>query len=163
MKFYVKDLNKFSLDPEPENFLVIMKDFITQQEQLIMFLDLPEFILKLEYSKRKYVNQLCNLIKLLILAPAANATSERLFTELKRVKAYLRSFWKSYTWICWRERKTFVNICLDDLLTFYRRVLFNYKNANENPDQFLYNFYFSIFTFLMLLTNLFLLAIKSFH
>ena len=99
-----------------------------------MFLDLPEFILKLEYSKRKYVNQLCNLIKLLILAPAANATSERLFTELKRVKVYLRSFWKSYTWICWRERKTFVNIYLDDLLTFYRRVLFNYKNANENPD-----------------------------
>ena len=99
-----------------------------------MFLDLPEFILKLEYSKRRNVNQVCNLIKLLILVPATNAITERLFTELKRIRVYLRSLWKSYTWICWRERKTFVNIYSDDLLTFYRRVLFNYKNPNENPD-----------------------------
>ena len=40
--FYIKDLNKFSLDTKPENCLVITKDVITQQDQSIMFLDLPD-------------------------------------------------------------------------------------------------------------------------
>ena len=68
-----------------------MKDVIIKQGQSITFLDLPEYILKHDYSKRKSINQVCNLIKLLIRAPTANATSARMFTALKRFKVCLRN------------------------------------------------------------------------
>lgn len=38
-----------------------------------MFLDLSEFILKVDYSKGKYINQVHNLNKLFSLTAAANA------------------------------------------------------------------------------------------
>ena len=48
-----------------------------------MFLDLSEFILKLDYSKRKYINQVRNSNKLFSLTAASNANLFFLNLHLK--------------------------------------------------------------------------------
>ena len=42
-------------------------------------------------KKRFLINEVEKLVKLLLLAPATNAESERIFSAMKRVKTYLRS------------------------------------------------------------------------
>ena len=69
-KFYLKYLNKFNLCAKLGNFSLFMKDYIAEQDQLLMILDPAQVIKKLDYSKTKYVNEVCNLIKLSYLAPA---------------------------------------------------------------------------------------------
>jgi hypothetical protein len=46
-------------------------------------------------AKRSAINQVIVLIKLLVVAPATNAGSERVFSAMKRVKTYLRSTMKN--------------------------------------------------------------------
>lgn len=42
-------------------------------------------------SKKKLIDQVITLIKLIMIAPATNAESERVFSAMKRVKSYLRN------------------------------------------------------------------------
>ena len=50
-----------------------------------------EKIRAMSIAKRTAISEVVKLIKLLLLAPATNAESERIFSGLKRVKTYLRS------------------------------------------------------------------------
>ena len=48
-------------------------------------------LLTLSTSQRMLLNTVCRLFKLLMILPATNATSERSFSALRRIKSYLRS------------------------------------------------------------------------
>ena len=51
-------------------------------------------IIKLMQSltpEREFISEVTYLVKLILLAPATNAVSERSFSSLKRLKAYMRS------------------------------------------------------------------------
>ena len=48
-------------------------------------------LLTLSNAQRMLINAVCRLFQLLIVLPATNATSERSFSALRRVKSYLRS------------------------------------------------------------------------
>ena len=43
------------------------------------------------YSQRLLMQQVCNVARLLLTLPATNATSERTFSTMRRLKTYLRS------------------------------------------------------------------------
>ena len=51
-----------------------MKDGIAEQRRSLIFLDLAEIIQNIEYSKGKYINEVCNLISILLLVTTANNT-----------------------------------------------------------------------------------------
>ena len=53
--------------------------------------DLVTFLQSLDSSRRKLLSEISILGKLLLVMAATNAVSERSFSDLKRVKTYLRS------------------------------------------------------------------------
>ena len=53
--------------------------------------DLVTFLQSLDSSSRKLLSEISILGKLLLVMAATNAVSERSFSDLKRVKTYLRS------------------------------------------------------------------------
>ena len=48
-------------------------------------------LLSLSSTQRILLNSACQLFKLLLVLPSTNATSERSFSALRRIKSYLRS------------------------------------------------------------------------
>ena len=42
-------------------------------------------------AKKQLISEVVTLLKLIIVAPATNAESERMFSSMKRIKTYLRS------------------------------------------------------------------------
>lgn len=62
-----------------------MKKRIIQDESPT-FLDIVETVQKIDSSKRKYISEVCRLIKILLLAPSTNANSEWMFSASKRNK-----------------------------------------------------------------------------
>ena len=53
--------------------------------------DIKEYFAKLSTAQRDLLMQVGLLLKLILVMPATNATSERSFSALRRVKTYLRS------------------------------------------------------------------------
>ena len=54
-------------------------------------LDIIHFMQSLNNSEREFLSQVVVLVKLVLLAPATNAISERPFSAFKRLKTYMRS------------------------------------------------------------------------
>ena len=48
-------------------------------------------LLTISSSQRMMLSNVCRLFQLLLILPATNATSERSFSALRRIKSYLRS------------------------------------------------------------------------
>ena len=53
--------------------------------------DILKYIQTLDKPARKIYSEIITLIKLLLIVPASNATSERSFSALRMVKTYLRT------------------------------------------------------------------------
>ena len=53
--------------------------------------DIKDFFCTLTDSQKSLLSEVCKVIKLVLIMPASNATSERSFSALRRVKSYLRS------------------------------------------------------------------------
>ena len=57
----------------------------------VSIFDLVEYFPNLSQGQAALIDQVCNLMRLILVMPATNATSERSFSALRRVKSYLRS------------------------------------------------------------------------
>ena len=57
----------------------------------VTIFDIRDYFQSLGTGKRELLSQVCQVMKLLLVMPATNATSERSFSALRRVKNYLRS------------------------------------------------------------------------
>ena len=53
--------------------------------------DIKDFFCTLTDSQKSLLSEVCKVVKLILIMPASNATSERSFSALRRVKSYLRS------------------------------------------------------------------------
>ena len=53
--------------------------------------EIKEYFLALSTSQRSLLSEVCLLLQLILVLPATNATSERSFSALRRVKSYLRN------------------------------------------------------------------------
>ena len=53
--------------------------------------DIKNFFCTLTESQKLLLSEVCKVVKLILIMPASNATSERSFSALRRVKSYLRS------------------------------------------------------------------------
>lgn len=83
------EINKVSLAPQLENpaIVTVFKDQNAARNRSTI-LD-NHFFKSLDYPKRQYLNEIFKLMKLLPLAPASKATSERIISALKSKKTYL--------------------------------------------------------------------------
>ena len=54
-------------------------------------LDIKSFFSTLMDSQKSLLSEVCKVVTLILIMPASNATSERFFSALRRVKSYLRS------------------------------------------------------------------------
>ena len=57
----------------------------------VSIFDLVEHFPNLSQGQAALIDKVCNLMRLILVMPATNATSERSFSALRRVKSYLRS------------------------------------------------------------------------
>ena len=53
--------------------------------------DIKDFFVKLSTAQKDLLEQVGRVLKLILVMPAMNATSERSFSSLRRIKTYLRS------------------------------------------------------------------------
>ena len=53
--------------------------------------DIRDYFQSLSHAQRQLLDQVCRAVQLILVMPATNATSERSFSALRRVKGYLRS------------------------------------------------------------------------
>ena len=53
--------------------------------------DIRDYCKSLSAAQRNLLSQVCRVVQLILVMPATNATSERSFSALRRVKSYLRS------------------------------------------------------------------------
>ncbi len=53
--------------------------------------DIKDYLSSLEKMQRDLLCEVCTVMKLILIMPATNASSERSFSALRRVKSYLRN------------------------------------------------------------------------
>ena len=58
---------------------------------MITIFDIKEYILALSTNQQSLLSEVRLLLKLILVLPATNATSELSFSALRRVKSYLRN------------------------------------------------------------------------
>ena len=63
-------------------------------EKMITIFDVRSYLQQITPGERSLLSQVVLLMKLILVMPATNATSERSFSALRRIKTYLRSTMK---------------------------------------------------------------------
>ena len=63
-------------------------------EKMITIFDVRSYLQQITPGDRSLLSQVVLLMKLILVMPATNATSERSFSALRRIKTYLRSTMK---------------------------------------------------------------------
>ena len=96
---YVCDFNKDDFEPHNLHaqlltFKVNFQDAYKNKYDtkcLPTIFDIKNYFQELSSAQRILLSQVCRLLQLVLVMPATNATSERSFSALRRVKSYLRS------------------------------------------------------------------------
>ena len=83
---YGADINECNLQMQLETLGTII-----QEERVLSIFDVRNYLQQLTAAERILLNEVVTLMKLLLVMPATNATSERSFSAMQRVKSYLRS------------------------------------------------------------------------
>ena len=95
--FYKDDFNEEVLKCQLLTLGVDFKGTYTQsygtQQSLsnITIFDIRDYFQSLSPAQRQLLDQVCRVLMIILVMPATNATSERSFSALRRVKNYLRS------------------------------------------------------------------------
>ena len=66
-------------------------DFKYDGKSNISIIDVKEYFQSLSTSQRDLLSEVGRLLQIVLVMPATNATSERSFSALRRVKSYLRN------------------------------------------------------------------------
>ena len=83
--FYGSDFHREILKTQ---LTVLSSNF---KDRNAMLSDVIKFFKALSPAQRDLLSEVCTLLRLMLVMPATNAVSERLFSALRRVKSYLRS------------------------------------------------------------------------
>ena len=90
VEIYRDDVNDYLLKTQLSLFLQVASNLNYDVEK-INISDIMALFRCLTPAKQQFLSEAVKLGKILIVAPAANATSERSFSALKRVKGYLQA------------------------------------------------------------------------
>ena len=63
----------------------------TIQGKVLTIFDIRNHLQQLSVAERALLNEVVTVMKLVVVMPATNATSERSFSAIRRIKSYLRS------------------------------------------------------------------------
>ena len=89
-KFYGEDLNRRDLETQLQIFRRLYQER-TEKTDHPSIETLKKVLKSLSVAQRGLINMVCLAFQLLLVMPATNATSERSFSALRRIKTYLRS------------------------------------------------------------------------
>ena len=85
-EFYGSDINKDQLETQ---LLIFKAKFKELKQEKVVLNDIVEFMKKPGYSD--LLSEVATVLKLILVLPATNAQSERVFSALKVVETYLRN------------------------------------------------------------------------
>lgn len=88
-KFFYNDFNRDDLVSELLTLRKLYQSIV--QDEVPSVDSIKTALLTLSTAQRMLLNTVCKLFQLLLILPATNATSERSFSALRRIKSYLRS------------------------------------------------------------------------
>ena len=86
--FYGSDLNPNELLLQLN---VLQANFPPKIAKSATIFDVKDYILSLSPLERGLMSEICSVLQLFLVMPSTNATSERTFSALRRIKTYLRS------------------------------------------------------------------------
>lgn len=86
--FYGQDFNKNALKVQLET---LQTTFSGSEKEQPTLTDVFDYFRDLSEPMRCMFSEVVTLVKLILVMPATNATSERTFSALRRVKTYLRT------------------------------------------------------------------------
>ena len=86
--FFYDDFNKEDLVAELSTLHTLYHSVV---EEVPSVNSIKTALLTMSHAQRMLLNTVCRLFQLLLILPATNATSERSFSALRRIKSYLRS------------------------------------------------------------------------
>ena len=86
-KFYKSDLHPQRLHQQLQ---ILLTNFPSSAAKARLS-DLMEYFGSLTKAQRELLSEVCTMFKLVLVMPSTNAASERSFSTLRRIKAYLRS------------------------------------------------------------------------
>ena len=87
--FYKGDLEQRELSAQLEVFKTLYKEKAEGEKPSVACL--RKILCTLSPSQRALIDVVCRAFQLLLIMPATNATSERSFSAMRRIKSYLRS------------------------------------------------------------------------
>ncbi len=85
--FYGSDFDSYRLRGQLEVLSAHYKDSCSS----VSFHDVGEYLMGLSTALKAHYSEVVTLVKLIQVLPATNATSERTFSAMRRVKSYLRA------------------------------------------------------------------------
>ena len=89
--FYGDDFDKELLHSQLQTFGIHFQDTVEEPVQQISIFDIKRYFLSLSPGQASLLCQVSRLLMLILVMPATNATSERSFNSLRRLKNYLRT------------------------------------------------------------------------
>ena len=87
-KFFYEDFDKEELKTELSTLHELYQSVVDEDPSID---SIKAALLSLSTAQRVLLKAVCRLFQLLLILPATNATSERSFSALRRIKSYLRS------------------------------------------------------------------------
>ena len=90
VNFYGSDFESSQLDTQLQHLSTHFKSCSAKQSA-VSLKDVCNYLQSLSKAQRSFYSQVVVLITLILVMPATNASSERSFSALRRVKTYLRS------------------------------------------------------------------------
>ena len=89
--YYKDDLNKHQLQSQLPLLQLLVNDKLKSEDCELSIHFIVSTLSDLSIAQRGAFSEVFTVMKLLLVMPATNATSERSFSALRRVKTYLRS------------------------------------------------------------------------
>lgn len=89
--FYGDDLQPENLRAQLVTFGLEFQRTCDDSDLKPTIFDIKKYFCSLTKTQRDLLCQVCTVLKLVLIMPATNATSERSFSALRRVKTYLRN------------------------------------------------------------------------
>lgn len=91
LAIYKDDLSRLELEAQLPLLRPLCKEVCEESADTFSVCDAVHVLSELSVTQRTAFSGVWSLLKLLLVLPATNATSERSFSALRRVKTYLRS------------------------------------------------------------------------
>jgi len=90
-KFYKEDLDQENLKAQLFTFGIEFQQTRDDHSTPADIFDIKKYFCSLSNAQRTLLSQVCRVLQLVLIMPATNASSERSFSALRRVKNYLRN------------------------------------------------------------------------